>query len=152
MLDSTTRSFLVFLVSLAGLGCGKLSGLFLREGEARRSKREQHVNAGEYVETLGLPHEVEEEYTQQEEDRKCCTDCDGIVVAVSVGHYSDTTDQAFCQEKNTACQNYSIHDTAYYAGDIVSSSSVIYTFEEKTANLFSRVLLRTYPDRLECGL
>ena len=152
MLDSTTRSFLVFLVSLAGLGCGKLSGLFLREGEARRSKREQHVNAGEYVETLGLPHEVEEEHTQQEEDRKCCTDSDGIVVAVSVSHYSDTTDQAFCQEKNTACQNYSIHDTAYYAGDIVSSSSGIYTFEEKTANLFSRVLLWTDPDRLECGL
>ena len=67
------------------LGCGKFSRLFLRKGEARRSQREQHIHAAEDVEALGLPHEVEQEYAQQEEDRKCRKDRDGVTVAVSVG-------------------------------------------------------------------
>ena len=135
MLDSTTRSFLVFLVSLAGLGCGKLSGLFLREGEARRSKREQHVNAGEYVETLGLPHEVEKEHAQQEEDRERCKDCDGITVTVSVRQQLYTSDQAFGQKEDTACPHHEINNTAYHAGDIVSASPGVDIFEKEAADL-----------------
>ena len=135
MLDSTTRSFLVFLVSLAGLGCGKLSGLFLREGEARRSERQQHVYAGKNVEALGLPHKVEEEHAQQEEDRERCKDCDGITVTVSVRQQLYTSDQAFGQKEDTACQHHEINNTAYHAGDIVSTSPGVDIFEKETADL-----------------
>ena len=54
-----------------------------------------------------------QEYTQQEEDRKCHKDRDVITVAVSVCYFPDPADQAFCHEKNAPCKNDSIDDAAY---------------------------------------
>ena len=116
-------------------GCGKFSRLFLREGEARRSERQQHVYAGKNVEALGLPHEVEKEHAQQEEDRERCKDCDGITVTVSVRQHLYPADQAFCQEKDTACQYHELNNTAYHTGDIVSASPGVDIFEKETADL-----------------